>query len=125
VVAGTTFAATKACARRLAETLADESPDAVIARSDRAARAGRVFVDWVQNDRNRQLVAPYSPRATPLPRVSVPLGWAEVEVAAGGRLDRLRPGFREVLERIDRFGDPWSAAVPRPLPPADAAARSD
>jgi bifunctional non-homologous end joining protein LigD len=125
VVAGTTFAATKAFARRLAETLADEGPDAVIARSDRAARAGRVFVDWVQNDRNRQLVAPYSPRATPLPRVSVPLGWAEVEAAAGGRLDRLRPGFREVLERIDRFGDPWSAAVPRPLPPADAAARSD
>lgn len=124
MIAGTTFGATKAFARRLAEALADERPELVIARSDRAARAGRVFVDWIQNDRNRQLVAPYSPRAMPVPAVSVPLTWPEVERAAAGRLYRLRPGFREVLERIERFGDPWSGAVPAPLPAADGAPRS-
>jgi bifunctional non-homologous end joining protein LigD len=117
VVAGTASAAAKAYARRIAEELAADHPDRVIARSDRAARAGLVFIDWIQNDHGRQLIAPYSPRATPVPRVSTPVRWPEVVLAARGRLDRLRPSFREVLERIEWDGDPWSEAAPRPLPP--------
>jgi len=116
LVRGTTSAVAKAYARRVAEELASAHPDRVIARSERAARAGLVFIDWIENDRGRQLIAPYSPRATPVPRVSTPLRWSQVEVAATGRLDRLRPGFREVLDRIERDGDPWSEAEPRALP---------
>ena len=118
VVAGTPSTATKAYARRVADELAAEHPDRVIARSDRAARAGLVFVDWIQNDRGRQLIAPYSPRATPVPRVSTPVRWPDVELAAvDGRLEQLRPTLRQVLERIERNGDPWAGTVPRPLPP--------
>jgi bifunctional non-homologous end joining protein LigD len=122
---GATFEDAKAYARNVGETLEAETPEDVIARSDRAARAGRVYLDWIQNDRGRQLVAPYSPRATPIPQVSTPLPWDEVEAAAAGRPVRLRPGFREVLERIERFGDLWAATgrgvLPAPGVEADAA----
>jgi bifunctional non-homologous end joining protein LigD len=101
------FDALKHDARSLAEDLAAEQPDGVIARSTRSARPGRVYVDWIQNDRNRQLVAPYSPRATPIPMVSTPLRWDEVEEAASGDVRGLRPSFTGVLDRVERFGDLW------------------
>jgi bifunctional non-homologous end joining protein LigD len=116
LVGGGSFETAKRYSRRVAETLAEESPELVLARSDRAARAGRVYIDWIQNDRNRQLVAPYSPRAVPIPQVSTPLHWDEVAAAASGDVRRLRPSFAEVLERVERFGDLWSMARPGVLP---------
>lgn len=108
---GRTFDETKATARGLADELANARGDLVTASSARAGRSGRVYVDWIENDRNRQLVAPYSPRARPIPSVSTPLRWEEVEDAAAGRLGGLRPTFAEVLDRVDRFGDLW---LPQP-----------
>jgi bifunctional non-homologous end joining protein LigD len=107
--AETTFAKTKAFSRRLAESLASDCPDRVVAHSDRKARAGLVYVDWVQNDRNRQLVAAYSPRATRTPQVSTPLTWDEVGRAAEGDVRALRPSFRESLLRVDHVGDLWTS----------------
>jgi bifunctional non-homologous end joining protein LigD len=107
--AGWNFAAAKSAARALARDLAADMPNLVIERNDRAARAGRVYVDWIQNDRNRQLIAPYSPRATPTPAVSTPLAWSEVEAAAGGDLRSLRPTFAQVVERTKSLGDAWAA----------------
>jgi bifunctional non-homologous end joining protein LigD len=113
-----TFDRSKAFSRRLAEELAAEAPERVVARSERDARAGRVYIDWVQNDRNRQLVAPYSPRATSAPQVSTPLTWDEVARAVDGDVGALRPTFAEVLRRVDRCGDLWArseahASAPR------------
>jgi bifunctional non-homologous end joining protein LigD len=116
---GATFGATKAFARHVAEELAVESPDRVVARSGRAERQGRVYIDWVQNDRNRQLVAPYSPRATPLPGVSLPLTWDEVRRAAAGDLGDLRPDLLGTLRRLGAVGDLWEVGRTRAghLPP--------
>jgi bifunctional non-homologous end joining protein LigD len=106
---GSTFDEVKVFSRGLAEDFASASPHRVIARSDRDARAGRVYIDWIQNDRNRQLVAPYSPRATRHPRVSTPLTWDEVDRAARGDIDALRPTFDDVLARVGRLGDVWAS----------------
>ena len=104
---GETFERVKATSRSIAEELAGAHPELMIARNDRADRAGRVYVDWIQNDRNRQLIAPYSPRATPIPTVSMPLTWDEVEAAADGDVSALRPSFRSMLRRVERLGDLW------------------
>jgi bifunctional non-homologous end joining protein LigD len=109
-----TFDETKAYARRLADDLEGFDPTSVIARSSRRERAGLVYVDWIQNDRNRQLVAPYSPRATPIPQVSTPLTWDEVEGAATGHVGPLRPSFAEVIDRVERLGDLWRLLPPTP-----------
>jgi bifunctional non-homologous end joining protein LigD len=114
LAAGHSFDATKRFARTVAERLAAEAPDLVLATSSRAERAGRVFVDWVQNDANRSTVAAYSVRATPWPLVSTPVTWAEVETAASeGRGELLLFGPRQVRERVARFGDLFAPALDR------------
>jgi bifunctional non-homologous end joining protein LigD len=109
---GHTFEATKAAARVLADVLARREPELVVNTVSRAARAGRVFIDWVQNDASRSTVAPYSLRATPWPLVSTPLNWDEVgEAVTARRADRLLFGPRQVVDRIARLGDPFERAL--------------
>jgi bifunctional non-homologous end joining protein LigD len=100
-----TFEEAKAFARDLAESAADADPNRIVADSSRAARAGRVFIDWLQNDAARSTIAPYSLRATPWPLVSTPVTWAEVEAAAAGDATVLRFGPRDVLDRVALNGD--------------------
>src|SRR5512138_3335752 len=58
-----TFARTKAYARALAADLARADPDRVTDRMPLVERAGKVLVDWRQNDPNRSMIAPWSLRA--------------------------------------------------------------
>jgi bifunctional non-homologous end joining protein LigD len=112
---GHSFAQTKAFGRAFAAVLAARRPELVLDRVDRTARAGRVYVDWVQNDQSRQMVAPYSLRVTQWPSVSTPVSWDEVEEAAKGRRTGGRPPLRwrpeEVLERVSRSGDLFAPAL--------------
>lgn len=105
LAAGHTFAATKALARRVARELATRDAG-VTDRMARDGRAGKVYVDWVQNDASRSTVAVYSTRAATAPWVSTPITWDEVASAArDGDGASLRFGPRDVLHRLDRVGD--------------------
>jgi bifunctional non-homologous end joining protein LigD len=105
LAAGHTFAATKALARQLARDLATRDVG-VTDRMARDERAGKVYVDWVQNDASRSTVAVYSPRAAAAPWVSTPVTWDEVASAArAGDRASLRFGLRDVLDRLDRVGE--------------------
>ena len=100
----------KPLARAIAERLAAERPGEVVAQMRREARAGRVYVDWLQNDPSRQTVAPYSLRGVPVPRVATPLHWQEVEEAVEQeRPELLVFGPEAVLARVEREGDPFAA----------------
>jgi len=94
------FSDTKAFARRLAETLEQEMPELVVTTQSRAARGGKVLVDWLQNDPMRSTVAPFSLRATRRPQVSTPVAWAEVEAGSAAVFEP-----EQVLERVERLGD--------------------
>lgn len=97
---GHSYPQTKAYARQVAEELAREDPDTVIAISDRAARSGKVFIDWSQNDPNRSMISVYSMRALPWPAASAPMTWDEVdEVARTGSLDTIPLAAGRVVER--------------------------
>jgi bifunctional non-homologous end joining protein LigD len=69
----------------------------------KAARPGKVFIDWSQNSRHKTTIAPYSLRARPRPTVSTPVTWDEVDAAASG--DDLGFEASDVLERIAAHGD--------------------
>jgi bifunctional non-homologous end joining protein LigD len=101
------FPEAKAYARTLAAFLARERPDRVVDRQARSLRAGKVLVDWLQNDRFRSTVAPYSLRATMPPQVSTPVGRDEVCAVADGDAPEasLRFGVDDVLARIEAHGD--------------------
>jgi bifunctional non-homologous end joining protein LigD len=101
-----TYEETRAYARAVAEELQAERPDLVVATTDRAARAGKVLVDWLQNAPMRSTVAPYSPRAAPWPTVSTPVSWDEVERCSHDRRPELLTFFAaDVLARVERLGD--------------------
>jgi bifunctional non-homologous end joining protein LigD len=113
---GARFPEAKAFARAVARELAREDPARVTDRMPLAERAGKVLVDWRQNDAGRSLIAPYSLRAATVPVVAAPLRWDEVEwIAAEGRPLWLGPA--EVLERLARDGDLLAPGGPPGGPP--------
>src|SRR5215213_2372401 len=101
------FEETKAFARSVAETMASRMADRVVARMDKRARAGKVLVDWSQNDRHKSTVAAYSLRAKlSRPTVSIPVTWPELEQAVGrDDADALLAVPERALERVAKHGD--------------------
>ncbi|MDT0305992.1 non-homologous end-joining DNA ligase [Streptomyces sp. DSM 44917] len=70
---------TSAYARALAEEAAAALPGLAIAEMARRLRPGKVFIDHSQNAARKTTAAPYTLRAAPVPAVSAPLTWEEVE----------------------------------------------
>jgi bifunctional non-homologous end joining protein LigD len=104
---GITFDDTKTFAMHLAQLLERRDRDHVVSDMAKAKRAGKVFVDWSQNDRHKTTVNAYSLRAMESPTVSTPLAWEEVEeIAASGEPRSFTAA--EVLERVEALGDLFS-----------------
>lgn len=109
-----TYEQTKRFARAVAETLARDDPEHVTSTMAKEKRAGKVFIDWSQNDEHKTTVAVYSLRARSHPTVSAPLEWAEVEggadlvfeaQAAVDRVEMRGDLFRPVLEQRQQLPD--------------------
>jgi bifunctional non-homologous end joining protein LigD len=97
---------TKAFARALGQLLEKHEPERVTTNMAKDQRAGRVFVDWSQNDRNKTTICPYSLRARPQPMVSTPVTWEEVSDALDhGEPESLEHDATAVLDRVERLGD--------------------
>jgi bifunctional non-homologous end joining protein LigD len=65
-------------AKSLAERLEAEMPKLVVSHMAKAVRAGKVFIDWSQNNPAKTTVAPYSLRGKDTFTASAPLRWDEV-----------------------------------------------
>lgn len=78
---GATPESASSYAKVVARELEDAHPDQVVSRMAKAARAGRVFIDWSQNNGSKTTAAPYTVRARPTPTVSAPVSWDEVGAA--------------------------------------------
>ena len=101
-----TYSQTKRFARAVARLLASQQPDLVVDRMDKSLRAGKVLIDWSQNDPTKTTVVVYSLRAKATPLVSCPVTWDEVAAAvAGGHQTRLAFDAGAVVERVREHGD--------------------
>jgi bifunctional non-homologous end joining protein LigD len=65
-------------AQKFATLLAAEHASELTTTYRIALRAGRVFVDWLRNNRISSVVAAYSLRATAGASVATPIGWDEI-----------------------------------------------
>jgi len=102
----TTYDVTKPFANALARLLEHDHPELVVSDMKKEVRAGKVFVDWSQNDEHKTTVSVYSLRAREHPTVSTPVTWEEVERA----LKKKDPSLLvfeapRVLERFEKMGD--------------------
>ena len=91
-------------------------PKLVTATMTKSLRAGKVFLDWSQNNASKTTIAPYSLRGRPEPTVAAPRTWDGLPRRS--RLRQLR--FDEVLKRVEKDGEPARAVGrSRHLGPAD------
>lgn len=101
-----------AFAKELARLLEADHPDLVVSQMSKSLRAGRVFLDWSQNNAAKTTIAPYSLRGRDAPTVAAPRTWAELDDPG---LRQVR--FDEMLGRAEEFGDPLADPAPRSASP--------
>jgi bifunctional non-homologous end joining protein LigD len=70
--------AVKDFANRFAQALSQAEPDRFVATMSKAKRKGRIFIDWLRNQRGSTAVLPYVVRARQTAPVAAPITWEEL-----------------------------------------------
>ena len=84
--------------RRFAEALSLTEPERFTATMSKAKRKGKIFVDWLRNQRGSTAVIPYSARAREGAPVAIPIAWDEL----GDMADAHPFSVRQADELLDR-----------------------
>jgi bifunctional non-homologous end joining protein LigD len=109
--------------RELAEAMAADEPDRYTTTSVKQEREGRIFIDYLRNNREASAVAPYSTRSRPGAPVATPVAWEELSPT-------LKPNGFTVENLGKRFAslkrDPWAemSKVDQVLPERQTSKRS-
>ncbi|MBU1210443.1 MAG: non-homologous end-joining DNA ligase [Alphaproteobacteria bacterium] len=109
---GVGFEQAKLFSQTLAAQMADAEPDRYLISMSKRRRKGRIFIDYLRNDRKATAVSPLSPRARPGALVSMPLNWSQVRKG----LDPSRFTIKTALSLLDK-SNAWAdyANCRRPL----------
>lgn len=94
----------KAFARQVADDMADAEPELYTTNIRKAARKGRIFIDYLRNGETATAIAPYSTRARDGATVAVPLTWDELPKLKAGNAWTIKtlPKHLSTLKH-----DPW------------------
>ncbi len=102
-----TYAQSRSLAELLARVIVQEhSKIATLVRA-LEQRGDRVYIDYLQNGYGKTIAGPFSARAVPGARVSMPLRWSEVNA----RLDPTKLTIKTALARMQRLKDDPLAPV--------------
>jgi len=91
-------------AQAIASGMAKHAPDRFVANMRKALRKGKVFLDYLRNQRGATAIASFSTRARAGCPVAVPLAWKEIDSLAGGDAFNIHT----VPARLKKLrNDPW------------------
>lgn len=99
-------------AHELARALEADHPDLAVSDMKKSLRAGKVLVDWSQNNAAKTTIVPYSLRGRLTPTVAAPRTWRELASASLKQL-----GYEEVMRRVKDGKDPFAVVSGRSGPP--------
>jgi len=94
----------KEFAHNLVLAMEKNSPELYLTRMTKAARKGKIYLDYLRNERGATSIAPYSPRARSGMPVALPLKWEELKSQERPRF--LVSEFAKWKPRLKK--DPWS-----------------
>lgn len=97
------WAEVKDFAHQLVLKMESENRSLYLTRMTKAARKGKIYLDYLRNERGATAIAPFSPRARAGAPVALPLKWSELK--AGERPVFRVADFPEWKRRLK--SDPW------------------
>ncbi|MED1560724.1 DNA ligase D [Alkalihalobacillus alcalophilus] len=98
-----TYRETRLFCEFVSEYICEQNPELFTLERLKKNRNGRLYIDYLQHDQGKTIIAPYSPRGHERGLIATPLYWDEVD-------DNLNPNLftvQYVLERIRSDGDPF------------------
>jgi bifunctional non-homologous end joining protein LigD len=96
--------AVKEFAHRLVLAMEKDNPGLYLTKMTKAARKGKIYLDYLRNERGATSIAPYSPRARSGVPAALPLQWEELKMTERPRF--LVSDFAVWKKRLEK--DPWS-----------------
>jgi bifunctional non-homologous end joining protein LigD len=94
---------TKAFCKGFAASLEADAPERYVSNMAKAKRKGRIFVDYLRNERGSTAISPYSTRARDKAPVAAPITWKEAKAVAGANIYTVET----MPARAKKVGDPW------------------
>jgi bifunctional non-homologous end joining protein LigD len=95
----------KSFAKAVADSMVADDPRHFIATMSKAKRRGKIFVDYLRNQRGATAIASYSSRSRPGAIVATPLAWNELTV----RVDPQKFNVETIPARLKKLRrDPWA-----------------
>jgi bifunctional non-homologous end joining protein LigD len=97
----------KAFAQAICAQMAADSPDKYLVNMSKKLRVGKIFLDYLRNDRMATAVSPLAPRIRELAPVSMPLLWSQVKTGLDPKRYTIRtvPSLLAKLTAWDDYCD--------------------
>jgi bifunctional non-homologous end joining protein LigD len=100
----------KSFADRFSRAISEAEPQTFTANIRKVERKGRIFLDWLRNQRGATAVMPYSARAREGAPVAAPVAWAELDKYDSGHHFSIRDADRLLKRASSKALAGWGEA---------------
>jgi bifunctional non-homologous end joining protein LigD len=108
--ASVTWPRVKDFAERFSRAIAEAEPEIFTANIRKNQRKGRIFLDWLRNQRGATAVMPYSARAREGAPVAAPIAWEELDDFKGGNAFSIRDADKLLQRAGSKLLADWGEA---------------
>jgi bifunctional non-homologous end joining protein LigD len=97
--------------KRFAEAMSIAEPDRFVATMSKAKRKGKIFIDYLRNQRGSTAILPYSARARAGAPVAVPIAWDELDGMKDAHPYNIGDGAKLIERARDKALHGWGFAA--------------